>query len=55
MYRGVLFTQTGDMKHANADHARLLKLDLGLARKLKAVIVGRAANKGNEGLAAQYE
>lgn len=55
MYRGVLFTQTGDMKRATADHARLLKLDPGLAAKLEAVIVGRAAHDGNEGLAAQYE
>lgn len=55
MYRGVLFTQTGDLKRASADHARLLKLDRDLAAKLEAVIVSRVVREGNEGLAAQYE
>lgn len=55
MYRGVLFTQTGDLKRASADHARLLKLDRNLAAKLEAVIVSRVVREGNEGLAAQYE
>jgi len=55
LYRGVLFTQTGDLKRASADHARLLKLDRQLAAKLEAVIVGRVLNEGSAGLAAQYE
>ena len=55
MYRGVLFTQQGDLKRASADHARLLKLDRNLAAKLEAVIVSRVVREGNEGLAAQYE
>ena len=55
MYRGMLFTQQGDLKRASADHARLLKLDRNLAAKLEAVIVGRVMHEGNEGLAAQYE
>jgi tetratricopeptide (TPR) repeat protein len=55
MYRGVLFTQLGDLKRASADHARLLKLDRNLAAKLEAVIVSRVVREGNEGLAAQYE
>ena len=55
MYRGMLFTQLGDLKRASADHARLLRLDRNLAAKLEAVIVGRVMGEGNEGLAAQYE
>jgi hypothetical protein len=55
LYRGVLFTQTGDLKRASADHARLLKLDRQLAARLEAVIVGRVLNEGSAGLAAQYE
>jgi tetratricopeptide (TPR) repeat protein len=55
MYRGVLFTQLGDLARARADHARLLALDPGLAAKLDAVIQGRATTDGYEGLSAQYE
>lgn len=55
MYRGMLFTQRGDLKRASADHARLLRLDRNLAAKLEAVILGRVLREGNEGLAAQYE
>ena len=55
MYRGVLFTQTGDLRRAAEDHARLLRLDRQLAAKLEAVIVGRVLNEGTAGLAAQYE
>jgi tetratricopeptide (TPR) repeat protein len=55
MYRGVLFTQTGDLRRAAEDHARLLKLDKQLAAKLEGVIVGRVLNEGSAGLAAQYE
>jgi Tfp pilus assembly protein PilF len=55
MYRGVLFTQLGDLARARADHARLLALDPGLAAKLEAVIQGRATTDGYEGLSAQYD
>jgi len=40
MYRGVLFTQQGNLTRARADHARLLTLDKALADKLAAVIAG---------------
>ena len=55
MYRGVLFTQLGDLARARSDHARLLTLDPGLAAKLEAVILGRGATDGYEGLSAQYD
>jgi tetratricopeptide (TPR) repeat protein len=55
MYRGVLFTQLGDLARARADHVRLLALDPGLAAKLEAVIQGRATTDGYEGLFAQYD
>jgi tetratricopeptide (TPR) repeat protein len=55
MYRGVLFTQLGDLAKARADHARLLSLDPGLAAKLDGVIQGRGATDGYEGLSAQYD
>jgi tetratricopeptide (TPR) repeat protein len=55
MYRGVLFTQQGDLAKARADHARLLALDPDLAAKLEAVIHGRSPTDGYEGLSAQYD
>jgi tetratricopeptide (TPR) repeat protein len=55
MYRGVLFAQMGDLARARADHARLVALDPGLAATLDAVIAGRAADDGYEGLVAQYD
>jgi Flp pilus assembly protein TadD len=55
MYRGVLFTQQGDLAKARADHARLLNLDPALAAKLDAVIQGGGATDGYEGLSAQYD
>ena len=55
VYRGVLFTQQGELRRAAEDHARLLKLDRALAAKLEAVITRRALSEGNAGLAAQYE
>ena len=55
MYRGVLYTQMGDLKRASADHARLLKLDRNLAAQLEAVIVGRVTGDARAGIAAQYE
>jgi len=55
MYRGVLFTQMGDMARARADHERLRKLDPRLAAELEAVIVGRARGYGRAGITAQFE
>lgn len=55
MYRGVLFTQQGDLKRASADHARLLKLDRRLAAQLEAVIVRRVTGDDRAGIAPQYE
>jgi tetratricopeptide (TPR) repeat protein len=54
MYRGVLFTQMGDLDRARADHARLLKLDRALATKLERVIAGEGRDD-KEGVASQYE
>jgi tetratricopeptide (TPR) repeat protein len=55
MYRGVLFTQMGDLKRASAEHARLLKLDRNLAAQLEAVIVRRVTGDDRVGIAPQYE
>jgi len=55
MYRGVLFTQKGDLVRARADHARLLKLDKDLAAKLGSIIAGTARRDQSDGLTAQYE
>lgn len=55
MYRGVLFTQVGDLQRAAADHERLLKLDRNLAAQLGAAIAGRASGEARSGIAAQYE
>jgi len=55
MYRGVLFTQMGDLQRAAADHERLLKLDRNLAAQLGAAIAGRASGDARSGIAAQYE
>jgi tetratricopeptide (TPR) repeat protein len=54
MYRGVLFTQMGDLKRARADHAKLLALDRNLAANLERVIAGVGRDDG-DGLAAQYD
>ena len=55
MYRGVLFTQMGDVARARADHERLLKLDPRLAAELEAAIAGRAGGYGRAGITAQFE
>ncbi|MGH7335249.1 MAG: tetratricopeptide repeat protein [Candidatus Rokuibacteriota bacterium] len=55
MYRGVLYTQLGNVDGARADHGRLLTLDPALAAKLEAVIAGRASDDGTEGLTGQYD
>ena len=54
MYRGVLFTQMGDLDRARADHAQLLKLDRALASKLERVIAGEGRDE-KDGVAGQYE
>jgi len=54
MYRGVLFTQMGDLDRARADHAELLKLDRALATKLERVIAGGGRDEG-DGVAGQYD
>lgn len=55
MYRGVLFTQMGDLARARADHERLGALDSKLAAELEAAISGRAPGYGRAGIAAQYD
>jgi tetratricopeptide (TPR) repeat protein len=55
MYRGVLFTQMGDLRRAAADHERLLKLDRNLAAQLEAVIVRRVTGDDRAGITPQYE
>jgi tetratricopeptide (TPR) repeat protein len=55
MYRGVLFTQMGEMARARADYERLLKLDPGLAAQLEAAIAGRGSGYGRAGIAAQRD
>jgi tetratricopeptide (TPR) repeat protein len=55
MYRGVLFTQMGDLARARADHAKLLTLDQELAAKLDSIIAGTGGRDEHDGLAAQYD
>ena len=55
MYRGVLFTQMGDLPRARADHAKLLELDQALAAKLERVIAGTSGADEDYGVAAQYD
>ena len=54
MYRGVLFTQMGDVARARADHAKLLALDRQLAAKLERIIAG-GERDDSDGLAPQYD
>jgi tetratricopeptide (TPR) repeat protein len=55
MYRGVLFTQMGDLSRARADHARLLALDQALASKLESIMTGAGGRDEDDGLATQYD
>ncbi len=55
MYRGVLFTQIGDLVRARADLQRLLTLDRELAMKLEKVITGSPRDDAGAGISAQYE
>jgi tetratricopeptide (TPR) repeat protein len=54
MYRGVLFTQMGDLARARADHARLQALDPQLAARLEGIMAG-AGRDESDGLAPQYD
>ena len=55
MYRGVLFTQMGDLARARADHATLLALDQELAARLERIIAGADAHDEYGGLAGTPE
>ncbi len=55
LYRGVLFTQMGDLTRARADYERLRSLDRHRAAQLEAAIERRAAGDGSAGVAPQYE
>jgi tetratricopeptide (TPR) repeat protein len=55
LYRGVMFTQMGDMTRARADHGRVQALDPALAQTLLDVIEGAAANDGYGGLQPQFD
>ena len=55
MYRGVLFTQMGDLARARADHAKLLTLDQELAATLERIIAGTNERDEYDGLTGAYE
>jgi tetratricopeptide (TPR) repeat protein len=55
MYRGVLFTQMGDMTRARTDHAQLLRLDPELAARLERIIAGTDEHDPYDGLAGASE
>jgi Tfp pilus assembly protein PilF len=55
MYRGMLFTQMGDLARARADHAQLLTLDQELAAKLERIIDGADGRDEYDGLAGVSE
>jgi tetratricopeptide (TPR) repeat protein len=55
LYRGVLFTQVGDLARARADQAKLQGLDQELAAKLERIIAGGGGHGEYDGLAAQYD
>jgi tetratricopeptide (TPR) repeat protein len=55
MYRGVLFTQLGDLARARGDLERLRGLDRELAAKLERVIADGTARDERDGLAPQLD
>ena len=55
MYRGVLFTQQGDLERARQDLERLRSLDAKLATELDLVMQGKANGESRGGIAAQYD
>ena len=54
MYRGVLFTQMGDLARARADHAQLRALDPQLAARLERIMAGDGRDE-SDGLTPQYD
>jgi tetratricopeptide (TPR) repeat protein len=54
MYRGVLYSQMGDMKRAREDLERLQVLDRSLAAKLESALA-QAARDERDGLAPQLD
>ena len=55
MYRGVLFTQQGDLARARQDLDRLRGLDAKLAAELELVMQGKANGESRGGVASQYD
>ena len=55
MYRGVLFTQMGDLARARADHLELLRLDRQLAARLEGIMAGGGGRDEDGGLTPQYD
>jgi Tfp pilus assembly protein PilF len=55
MYRGVLFTQMGDLASARADYKQLLRLAPELATKLERIIAGADERDEYDGLVGAYE
>jgi Flp pilus assembly protein TadD len=55
MYRGVLFTQMGDMTRARTDYAQLLQLDPELAARLERIIAGTDGRDEYDGMSGAYE
>jgi Tfp pilus assembly protein PilF len=55
MYRGVLFTQMGDLDRARADHAKLLTLDPELAARLARIIAGTDEHDEYGGMTGTYD
>jgi tetratricopeptide (TPR) repeat protein len=54
MYRGVLFSQMGDLIRARSDHARLLSLDAAMAAQLERVITSPTGDT-RSGIAGQFD
>ena len=55
MYRGVLFTQQGDLPRARQDLERLRGLDARLAAELERVVNGGSEGNSSGGVAGQYD
>ena len=55
MYRGVLFTQMGDLASARADYEQLLRLNPALAARLERIIAGADERDEYDGLAGTYD
>src|SRR5262245_33226899 len=55
MYRGVLFTQMGDLARARVDYDQLLRLNPALAARLERIIAGADERDEYDGLAGAYE